>query len=262
MDLENNIGPGSEGSEGTVVPGLEAEGEAVVQPPAEAGEGEVTYEDLAKKKKWNDTNAAAKSYSSLESEYGRLKDDHAKIKEFANEAYNALIALQKEKDIEKAGKKGNGEEGPTEKLQELIDSNPEVAEMVKGMLGTELKPLKATLDKAQLSTALMEMKQDKEHFPHLDKALEAKMDTIFRTAKTLPPTRETLYLLYQAAVGLSVSEISAKAKDQGIKEAYNSIDQKRESFSEGGSGTQGGKASTEDDKLIDSIINAGGGTQI
>ena len=257
--VDDILGPEGEDSEGTIVPGSGAEGEAGGMPPAVAGEGEVTYEDLAKKKNWKDYNSAAKSYSSLESEYGRLRDDHAKLREFSLEAYNALVEAEKKKS---EGVGDNGGVKTPDKLKEMMESNPDVVEIIKDMLGNEVKPLRASVAKAQLDTALMEMKQDKEHFPYLDKAIEEKMTTIFRANQALPATKETLYLLYQAAVGFSASAISEKAKTKGMEEAYKTIGQKTKTFSEGEGGSEGGKPSTEDDKLVDSIINAGGNTLI
>jgi len=243
------------------IEGLETEGpeikEKVEVPPVETGEGD--YENLAKKKNWKDYNAAAKSYTGLESQYGKVIAENKELRDYGQYIYDYLNGL------EKAGKeKPPKEEGlGKEKLKELLETEPdEMTKIIKDMLGTELTPLKKGLEKATLDQALSDMKQDKKNYPYMSEELEGKMTAIFRGNKNLPSTRETLHLLYLAAVGFSVSDISGKAKKAGIDEAYKNIEGKMGAFSEGEQGREGGKTSTEDDKLIDAIIKAGGRTLI
>jgi len=243
--------------------GLEIEGppteEKVEVPPVIAGEGEIGWDELAKKKGWKDSNAGAKSYTSLESQYGKVIAENKELRDYGQYIYDYLSGL------EKADKgKPPKEEGPgKEKLKELLETEPdETMKILKDMLGTEITPLKKGQEKLVLDQALSDMRQDKKNYPYLSEELEGKMTAIFRANKNLPSTRETLHLLYLAAVGFSVSDISGKAKKSGIDEAYKNIQEKMGKFSEGEQGRESGKTSTEDDKLIDAIINAGGRTLI
>jgi len=225
-------------------------------PPVETGEG---YEGLAKKKGWKDYDAAAKSYTELESQSGKLIADNKELREYGQYIYDYLTGLEKSEKGKPPKEEGLGKE----KLKELLETEPdEMTKIIKDMLGTELTPLKKGLEKATLDQALSDMRQDKKNYPYMSEELEGKMTAIFRGNKNMPPTRETLHLLYLAAVGFSVSDISAKSKKSGIDEAYKNIQEKMGKFSEGEQGREAGKTSTEDDKLIDAIINAGGRTLI
>jgi len=236
------------------IEGLEPEGlkpeieEKVKVPPVVTGEGE-TYETLSKKKGWKDYDAAAKSYSELESEHGKVIGDNKELREYGQQVYNYLLELEKTKEAPKE------EKG---KLKEVLESNPDMVEVIKEMLGTELTPLKKGQEKLVLDQTLSDMRQDTKNFPYMSSELEQKMTGIFRANKNLQPTKETLHLLYLAAVGHSVSGISAKSKKAGIDEAYKNIGEKMGTYSEGEQGSEAGKTSSEDEKLIDAIINAGG----
>lgn len=239
-------------------------------PVEEEPEPENYTEHLMKTKGYKTPEEIAKAYYHADKQITKTQGENKNLREYAALAtpYVKIAEDYLKKQAESGKEMPKLDQAGKEELGKALSEkdSTEVKKMMKEMMGPQFDNINKRLTQAEIATTLKDMRSDKDNFKYMNKDTENGMADILKVAREsgrpIEMTPDNLKSVYFTAIGRNVNKIIDGEK-KGIRdEAYSDfLDNKGSSLENDRKGS-GGKRSTAEQSVIDSILNADGGKSL
>jgi hypothetical protein len=220
------------------------------------------YYDHMVRNGYKDEQAIAKALYHAKAHIKKIEGENGGLKKWVENAYPYLSIAEKammEDRLKEQGSalpqqqptQGAGQQPPMGNAQNMEPPRPPMDPMVMD--------LHKRVTQSEVNQTLAKMRSDKENYPYMSPDLEKGMLEILRASNQgFPITESGLQILYQAAVGRNQKQFEQRVRESAIQEAYRNIAEKGVIPEQERIGNTG-KVRSEDDAIVQEIVNAGYG---